>query len=145
MVAAVLDALDLERDELFKSATAFAGGIGMEGDGSCGAYIGGVLILGDHVGRTRADFRDADGVRFRTYALTKQFHDWFVAEFGSVTCREVQQRLFGRSYDLVVPEDFREFEAAGGHTDKCPQVVGNTASWIVEFLDREGLLGVESS
>ncbi len=62
----------------------------MAGDGSCGAYFGGVLVIGDHLGRHKADFR--------------------------------------------------AFEAAGGHTDKCPQLVGSAARWIVEFLHREGLL-----
>ncbi len=91
-----MDALDLTRDELFQSATAFAGGIGMAGDGSCGAYVGGVLVLGDRLGRPRSDFKDEVGVRFRTYALARQFREAFVAEFGSVTCRQIQEHGINR-------------------------------------------------
>lgn len=134
-IAAVLDALGLERPELFKAATAFAGGIGMAGDGSCGAYVGGVLLIGDQAGRTRADFADPGRVRFRTYALARTFRDLFVEKYGSVTCRDVQHEIFGRSFDLQQDDDFRAFEAAGGHFDKCPEVVGTAARWIVELIE----------
>jgi C_GCAxxG_C_C family probable redox protein len=140
MVAAVLDALELRRDELFQAATAFAGGIGMVGDGCCGAYLGGVLLIGDRKGRARADFLDPDGTRFETYALAQQFRDAFVGEFGSVTCRQVQEHVFGRGYDLLEPDDYAAFEADGGHLDKCPEVVGQAARMLVELLGREGLL-----
>jgi len=145
MVGAVLDALGLTRDELFQAATAFAGGIGMVGDGCCGAYLGGVLVIGDRQGRARADFSDPDGIRFETYALARQFRDAFVAEFGSVTCRQTQEHVFGRGYNLLEPDDYEAFEADGGHLDKCPEVVGQAARMLVELLGREGLLeGVPS-
>jgi C_GCAxxG_C_C family probable redox protein len=140
MVGAVWDALHLTRDEIFQAATAFAGGIGMVGDGSCGAYIGGVLIIGDRLGRARSDFSDQAGIRFRTYALARQFHDAFVADFGSVTCRQIQEHVFGRAYNLLEPADYEAFDAAGAHLDKCPVVVGQAARLLVELLGREGLL-----
>jgi len=136
-IAAVLDALGLERPELFKAATAFAGGIGLAGDGSCGAYVGGVLLIGDQVGRTRADFADPRRVRFRTYALARRLRDLFVEKYGSVTCRDVQHEIFGRSFDLRQSDDFRAFEEAGGHADKCPEVAGTAARWIVELIGRQ--------
>jgi hypothetical protein len=30
-----------------------------------------------------------------------------------------------------------DFEKAGGHTSKCPGVVGNVAMWVAEMLDVE--------
>ena len=144
-IAAVLDALELERPELFKAATAFAGGIGLAGDGSCGAYLGGVLLIADQIGRTRANFADPGRVRFRTYALARKFHDLFVSKYGSVTCRDVQHGVFGRSFDLRQSDEFQAFEAAGGHLDKCPEVVGSAAAWVVELVGRRALAGQEDA
>jgi C_GCAxxG_C_C family probable redox protein len=142
MVAAVSDALGFACDEVFQSATAFAGGVGMLGDGSCGAYVGGVLLLGQRAGRPRSDFSDQGGIRFQTYALARQFHDAFVASFGSVTCRQIHEQVFGRQFNLLDPADYAAFDAAGAHLDKCPVVVGKAAQLLVELLGREGLLDV---
>lgn len=140
LLAAVLDTLDLERNELFQAATPFAGGIGLAGDGSCGAYLGSMLLIGDRVGRSRADIADPTGIRFKTHALAGKFRDAFVAEFGSVTCGAVQTDLMGRSFDLRVPQDRAAFDAAGGHADKCPHVVGRSAQLLVRLLADEDLL-----
>lgn len=139
-VGAVQDALKLKGDEVFKATTAFAGGIGLMGDGSCGAYVGGVLLLGDRLGREKSDFVDAPGVRFKTYALARNYHDRFIEKYGSVTCRDIHMKIFGRPYFLNDKEEFTRFEKAGGHDDKCPGVVGTAARWLVEILTREELI-----
>ena len=139
-VGAVQDALNLKGDEVFKASTAFAGGIGLMGDGSCGAYVGGILILGDRIGREKSDFIDAPGVRFKTYSLAKRYHDLFIEKYGSVTCRDIHMKIFGRPYFLNDKEEFMKFEQAGGHEDKCPEVVGVAARWLLELLAKEDLI-----
>lgn len=140
LIAAVQDTLEIQGDELFKAATAFAGGVGLCGDGSCGAYLGGVLLLGHRVGRGRSRLDDPEGIRFRTYALARKFHDRFIERYGSVTCRDIHMKIFGRPYYLVDAEEFQKFEEAGGHRDKCPEVVGAAARWLVELMEDEGLI-----
>ncbi|MGA2401812.1 MAG: hypothetical protein ABSG91_08905 [Syntrophobacteraceae bacterium] len=49
-------------------------------------------------------------------------------------------KLFGRSYYLPDNDDFVKFEQAGGHRDKCPNVVGDAASWLIELMAKEDLL-----
>ena len=140
LIGAVQDALDMEGAEVFKAATAFAGGIGLTGDSACGAYAGGVMLLGHRIGRVKEDFEDAAGIRFKTYALAKKYHDRFVENYGSVNCRNIQTKVFGRPYYLNDRDEFIKFEDAGGHEDKCPEVVGQAARWLVELLSEEGLL-----
>lgn len=140
ILAAVLDTLNLERDELFQAATAFAGGIGLIGDGSCGAYLGSMMLISDRIGRSRDNIADPTGIRFKTHDLAGKFHDAFVAEFGGVNCGAIQTGLMGRSFELRVPEERAAFDAAGGHSDKCPPVVGRAAQLLVELLAREDLL-----
>ncbi len=140
LIGAVLDALGIKRDELFKAATGFAGGVSMMGDGSCGAYVGGVLLIGDRTGRGKSNFADPERVRFRTYELSKQYHDRFIERYGSVTCRDIHMKLLGRPYYLLDKDDYVKFEQAGGHLDKCPNVVGDAAGWLIELMAKEDLL-----
>ena len=42
----------------------------------------------------RSDFKDEAGVRFRTYDLAKEYHDRFIAKYGSVTCRDIHMNVF---------------------------------------------------
>lgn len=60
VVAAIQDTLDLRDDAIFKAATGFAGGCGLTGIGVCGAFAGGVMVLGQLLGRERADFFDLE-------------------------------------------------------------------------------------
>lgn len=143
-MAAVIEVLNLpDAEDVFRAATAFAAGVAMMGDGSCGGYLGGVLLLGHLKGRERSDFKDEAGVRFRAYDLAKEYHDRFIAKYGSVTCRDIHMNVFGRSFFLRDRDDFIKFEEAGGHGDKCPSVVGDAAKWVVELILREGLPGAE--
>lgn len=140
LVGAVLDTLEVESNVVFKASTGFAGGIGVLGDGSCGAYVGGVLLLGLHVGREKSNFADPSKIRWNTYALVKKYHDKFIGKYGNVTCRDIQCKIFGRSYYGLDKEEMIKFEEAGGHEDKCTTVVGLGSRWLVELLGEEGLI-----
>ena len=140
LLAAVLDTLKLERNEMFQSATALAGGVGLLGDGCCGTYLCGVMILGDKVGRSRENLADKEGHRFKTYALTAEYHRRFIQEYGTVTCRDIQAKTMGRGYFIADKDEMAKFEEAGGHFDKCPEVVGKAAKWMIELLDENNML-----
>lgn len=68
LVGSVQDALEIEGEEVFKAATGLAGGIGAQGDGSCGAYGGGVIMLSQFIGRGKSDFADPSGARWQLSA-----------------------------------------------------------------------------
>lgn len=140
VLAAIYDALGVQNDPVFKAATGLAGGGGLTGDTGCGAYSGAILALGSFMGRERSDFKDEKGLRFRSHAMARKLHTRFIQEFGSAVCRDIQSRLMGRPFYLADSDDFRKFDEAGGHSEKCPQVVGKAAQWAVEILAEEGLL-----
>ena len=52
----VTEALGVENDEVFRAATGFADGIGLTGDGHCGALSGGVMAISCLFGRKRDEF-----------------------------------------------------------------------------------------
>jgi C_GCAxxG_C_C family probable redox protein len=132
VLAAIQDVLGIVDDATFKASHGLAGGGGLSTGGTCGALSGGMLALSARYGRDRAHF--GDGRFTQSYRLGKRLYDRFVAEFGSPLCAEVQTRLFGRPFDMWDAKDYRAFEEAGGHRDKCPSVTGRVASWTAEML-----------
>jgi len=129
--AAVSEVLGKGSDEIFKAIDGLAGGLGRSGDGTCGALSGGVAAISRRYGRE--EFPNL-GQRERCMTLSKKLHDKFIEEYGSVLCKDVQTKIMGRSYNFWDPKEREEFEKAGGHTDKCPNVVGKAAKWVVEIL-----------
>jgi C_GCAxxG_C_C family probable redox protein len=137
VLAAVQDLFGIRNDDVFRAASGLAGGVGLCGDGCCGAYSGGVMVLSQLYGRVRENFLDPDRTRQKSFDLAKKLHDRFIAEYGSIICRDIQQKVFGRPFYIRDADEFRKFEDAGAHADKCPSVVGNAARWVAEILEEE--------
>ncbi len=119
-------------DEVFKAANTLAGGGALTTKGTCGALSGGMMAISTRYGRDRASFTTSR--TRRAAALAKRLYDRFVAEYGSPICTDVHAAMFGRSFDFWNPDDSRAFEEAGGHLDKCTDVVGKAAQWTAEIL-----------
>jgi C_GCAxxG_C_C family probable redox protein len=137
VLAAIQDLFEKRNDEVFRAASALAGGVGSCGDGCCGAYTGGVMALSQLYGRTRDNFLDPDRTRKKASDLAKKLHDRFITEYGSVICRDIQQKIFGRAFYIRDADEYAKFEKAGAHEEKCPTVVGNGARWVAEILMEE--------
>ncbi|MDD5127824.1 MAG: C-GCAxxG-C-C family protein [Dehalococcoidales bacterium] len=144
VIAAIQDALGIEGDAafdaVFKSATCMAGGLCSTGTSACGALSGGVIAIGYIFGRERSNFRDPQNIRLKARDIAMKLHNKFMEYYGGSICRDVQKKIFGRSFDLLNPADREAFEAAGAHSDKCPSVVANAARWATEIiLEQEGI------
>ncbi|MEM2942366.1 MAG: C-GCAxxG-C-C family protein [Candidatus Bathyarchaeia archaeon] len=132
--AAVSEVLGMGDREVFKAIDGLAGGLARSGNGTCGALSGGVAAISRRYGRE--EFLNL-GEREKCMTLAKKLHDKFMAEYGSILCKDIQTKILGRSYNFWDPKDREEFDRAGGHTDKCPDVVGKAARWTVEILLNE--------
>lgn len=141
-IAAIQDTLGIRDDSVFKAGTGLAGGGGLTGIGVCGGYVGGVMVLSQLLGRERSNFADPERVRFKSFALARKLLEEYVRELGSIICRDIQTIRFGRPYYIADPEDFEKFEEAGGHKDKCTDVVGKAAQIAVKLILDEGLVGL---
>jgi len=142
VIAAIQDTLGVRDDKVCKAATGLAAGGGLTGIGVCGAYVGGVMVLSQLCGRERSNFEDPERIRFKSFDLAKKIIDRFIGEFGTIICRDIQTVKFGRPYYLRDPEDFKKFEEAGGHDDKCTDVVGKAAQIAVKLILDEGLVKI---
>jgi C_GCAxxG_C_C family probable redox protein len=108
----------------FKSATALSGGGAYRGE-TCGALIGALMAIGLVLGREKMEdeaafWRASDACqpvveRFKE-ELKKQFG--FNKQLESTLCREIQERIYGRSFDFTQEQERQAFLDAGGHTEK---------------------------
>lgn len=134
-------------NDIFASATAFAGGCAATGN-ICGGCSGLILILGSLFGRDYEGLSTEQGNenKQKTTELAKKVVARFEQEYGSMLCREIQAKLFGRGYNMALLEEREAFLAAGGHGDfGCPTVTGKAAVWFYEILKEEGLLPEKKS
>lgn len=92
-----------------------------------------LLAIGIVAGRTYENFTAGNRKR-RVFHYAQKLYDKFVEKYGSPLCKDVQKKIFGRSFNLLDPKDYTEFEKAGGHIDKCPSVLGNAARWAAEII-----------
>ncbi len=88
VVGAFKKALERISDDVFKASTGLAGGVGLTGN-TCGALLGGVLVLSTFLGREYNNFADPKGIRFETFKLAKKLVERYEAEYGSPKCENV--------------------------------------------------------
>jgi len=131
-IAGIFEALGIENDDVFKAATGLADGVGLTGDGHCGALSGGVMAISYLFGR---DGKDSGDVRKQVPALilSKKLHDQFVERYDTCRCADIQTRLVGRFFNLYDP---KEMEAASkaGMMDKCSSIVGEVARMATRII-----------
>jgi len=114
-----------------KALTAISG-IALRGE-TCGAVVGALLALGMLTGRKNAEFLEALP---STMERATRFCDAFEKELGSLICRHIHTRLFGRVYDLADPVQQQEFLEAGGLA-KCRAPVETASRLVAEIILEE--------
>ncbi len=121
-------------NEVFKAATVLSAGVARHGE-TCGALIGALMALGLVIGREKMEdtqvYRDAMAPsaelidRFKE-ELRKQFG--FEGELNGTLCRQIHEKIYGRAFDMMDPDDYQAFLDAGGHDDSgCLKVSGVAA------------------
>jgi C_GCAxxG_C_C family probable redox protein len=122
--------LDLRDAGAFKAASALAGGIAGRGE-TCGALIGGIMAIGQVLGRESLEDRE----QFQKAMVPAgEMYERFKEAVGHTLCAEIHRILFGRSFRLYEDEEKEAFLAAGGRgPDGCPQV-GSKAAKIAASI-----------
>lgn len=131
-LAGVFDAMDVGDDLIFKAATGLADGVGLTGDGHCGALSGGVLAIGYFFGRDKEEFGDMMKL-VRGNLLSKELHDRFVQKYGTCRCADLQTSFFGRFFNLYDPEEMKAAMKAGV-LETCSTLVGEVAKMTTEII-----------
>lgn len=135
VIAGIFDTLDIRNEDVFKAASGLADGIGLTGNGTCGALTGGAMVLSYLYGRDYDNFSDMYAA-MDSYMLAKKLHDRFVEKYGSPRCFDIQEDIFGRTFDLYDSEELEE-AFNEGMDEECSKLVGNTARLTVEIILEE--------
>jgi C_GCAxxG_C_C family probable redox protein len=131
-IAGIFEALGIENDDVFKAATGLADGVGLTGDGHCGALSGGVMVISYLFGREGKDSGDMMK-QVPALMLSKKLHDQFIEKYGTCRCADIQTKFVGRFFNLYDP---KEMEAAfkAGMVDKCSTLVGEVARMTTKII-----------
>ena len=132
-LAALQDVFHVKDDNIFKSCFGFHGGGGDSNDGACGALVAGTIMISYFFGRTRSEF-DLRIMNCHATGIVKKLHEYFEEEYGGIRCRDVHRKIFGREFNVWDEKDLQTFLDMGGHTEKCPEVVGKGAAWAAGLI-----------
>ena len=134
VVAGLLDALGIEDpgEGVFRAASGLADGIGLTGDGSCGALTGGCMVIGLLFGRERKDHQDMMKP-MKSYLMCKELLEDFVQQYGSNRCYDIQKKLMGRTFNMYDPKELQE-AFTSGMMEHCSGVVGRSARKAAELI-----------
>lgn len=117
--------LGLDEEMALKIATQFGGGA-RKGE-MCGAVSGALMALGLKYGHCHAEDNDE---KKNAYGIAEDFMNRFIAEKGTVVCRE----LLG--YDISKEEDMEKIKEFGLFKTTCPEMI-RCATKIVEQMMME--------
>ena len=132
-VAALQDVFQIKNEGIFSASFALGGGLADTCEGTCGALSGGAMIISYFYGRQREEF--FKGIpNEKANHLTRKLYDRFIQEYGSCLCKDIQKKIFGRSFNFLDEKEKNIFEKSGGHIDKCPSVVAKGAKWATEII-----------
>ena len=135
-VAAIFESLGIWNEDVFRAASGLADGLGLTGDGSCGALVGSSMVIGYLFGRGREDFKDMYKP-MKSYTLVKKLHDKYVKQYGSCRCFDVQEKTMGRTFNLWNADEMKEAFKAG-MMDNCSTLVGNIAKLATKIILNNG-------
>ena len=136
-------------DVLVKAACSNAAGTAWQLVGTCGGLVGGIMILDYYFGRPIEHMSTDEVIMdpnindlFASQPIARLLFNKYIENYGTITCANIQQQIFGRVFYLEDMEEFQKLEDAGGHSDpqKAPRIVGNAARWALEvLLDKEAV------
>ncbi len=118
---------DIE-DRLFSGVCVLTGGVGLSGEGTCGAVASGTLTIGLALGLQRENinetlFRKSCAI-VRDALLNKYYQ-----KYNSLLCKDIQRKFFGKAWDLTRDEMSAEFL---GISEGC--VIMEGAMWATEVI-----------
>lgn len=130
VLAAVQETVGVIDDSVIKASHGLSGGGALSGKGACGALTGGLVALSARRGRDRDKL---DRGRFiNNFRKGDELVERFRAEFGGITCEELQRQFTGRTWDMWQADQYQAFSEARGH--QCAVATATVTRWVVEML-----------
>jgi len=116
VIGAYAEQYNLDKETLYKLASAFGGGMG-HSNGVCGAISGGLMVLGLKHNEKQFD-------KETTYAQTRHLMDEFIKRNGTRDC----EKLIG--VDLMTEEGKKNFQSEGIKKKVCEKCIADVIDII---------------
>ena len=116
------------QDELYNGLCLLSAGCCFTGEGTCGAVVGSVMASGFAYG-LETDLKDPVAGNKAGAQVRDSLLNHFKTEYGSILCKDVMRKYFGKAWDLTSEKMTEEFLSI---TDGC--VIRKTARYIVGVL-----------
>jgi len=110
--------------------SAFGGGLGGNGE-VCGALIGALATMGLRFGRNREEEKEDPKLSIYTKEVLKHFREEIVKNHSGIRCSEIA------GVDWRNPVERANFFKGGAKLMECTRIVGDTARFIGELLERQ--------
>lgn len=129
---------DFITDDLVRASVLLAGGGDKATVGSCGAFSGGLMVLGAKYTPSVEEptAKEMEEFNKRRHKL-HEFRDWFLQTFGGFTCKDVQCHQLGRSFNFMDTEETMAYVEFPGVDEKCAAVYTKAALKVADMLTRE--------
>ena len=131
-LSAIFEVLGVDEANVVRAATGFADGVGLSGDGHCGALSGGTMAISYFFGRKKEDLGKV-GKQMKALILARKLHEQFVRAFSTCRCHDIQVKQFGRFFNLFDMEEMKAALAAG-MPEACSSLVGETARMALQII-----------
>lgn len=100
-------------------SSGFGAGVGDSKEELCGAFSGGVMVIGGLLGRSDPSADDS-----ACQALVRQYRERFLRKFETLTCGELRQEKFGSQ-----------------GAEPCSVLVERAVALLLELIDEHQLAG----
>lgn len=136
----VTSVLGIKNPQIFKSLSSLEAGGAVTTAGSCGAFSGGLVVISFFFGRTYDKWYEGKSY-IKSSVYGQKLYKRFIKEYGTIICREIHQKIFGRTFKLmdeanlgIDKNQLEVFEEMGAHENICTTVAGLSAMWVIDIL-----------
>ena len=132
--AALSEVLGLYDENIFKAVIGLTGGTADMGKGTCGGLVGVAAVAGLLYGAGKEEITQEHVEKISN--IVAEVGQKFMEEYGSITCWDIQKKVYGRSFNLRDPKELEEF-LQRKDVWKCGRVCGKAAAWALERILEE--------
>jgi len=118
-------------DRLYPGISLLTAGVCMTGEGTCGAVSGSVMTIGLALGIPQ-ETKDVTVAKRASVKVRDTLLAKYYKQYGSILCKDVMRKYFGKAWDLTSDKMTREFLSI---TDGC--MIKQTAVWAAEIILNE--------
>lgn len=95
-------------EKLYPAISMLTAGVCMTGEGTCGAVSSGALAMGLALGVSREN-ADVSAARQAAATIRRTLLADIYRQYGSILCKDVQRKYFGKAWDLANDDMAHEF------------------------------------